>query len=182
MIRPWEKIGDPEVIGSERGRLLLRQTYNKDGGLEDFVLYHAITRAVIIVAITPDNKIVATRQFRPGPNKILIELPGGNAEEEESLAEAVTRELVEETGYETSKIISLSHQEIFFDPSVFNTSFNPFLALHCVHKADTNPELEVMLVDLEKWLNMTMSGDIVDAKSLTATLMAIPQLKNSCKS
>lgn len=43
--------------------------------------------------------MILVKQFRPGPNEILNELPGGYVDKNETPEEAVQRELLEETGY-----------------------------------------------------------------------------------
>ena len=55
--------------------------------------------SVAVVAITPDHQVVLARQYRPGPGRVLDELPGGGVERAETPAEAGSRELMEETGY-----------------------------------------------------------------------------------
>lgn len=54
---------------------------------------------VFVVAMTHDGHVVLARQYRPGPNLILDELPGGAIGPGESPAQAAVRELNEETGY-----------------------------------------------------------------------------------
>lgn len=56
-------------------------------------------RSVAVLAITVDEQIVLARQYRPGPDMVLDELPGGNVEPNEDVAAAAARELLEETGY-----------------------------------------------------------------------------------
>jgi ADP-ribose pyrophosphatase len=56
-------------------------------------------RSVAVVAVTPGDEIVLARQYRPGPDRILDELPGGLVEPGEGVADAARRELLEETGY-----------------------------------------------------------------------------------
>ena len=52
-----------------------------------------------VVALTTDDKVVLARQYRPGPDAVLAELPGGYIEPGESPEVAAYRELEEETGY-----------------------------------------------------------------------------------
>lgn len=55
--------------------------------------------SVAVVAITSDGQVVLVRQYRPGPGRILDELPGGGVEAGEVPTDAARRELLEETGY-----------------------------------------------------------------------------------
>lgn len=56
-------------------------------------------RTVAMVAITEAGQVVLVRQFRPGPGRVLLELPGGNVEDGEDIEATARRELLEETGY-----------------------------------------------------------------------------------
>lgn len=59
---------------------------------------------VVVMAVTKDNKLVLVRQYRHGVEKVLLELPAGVVEPEESLQEAAARELLEETGYQAKDL------------------------------------------------------------------------------
>lgn len=56
--------------------------------------------SVAVLALTEDTRhAVIVQQFRPGPLKVLNELPGGYIDGDESPLEAGVRELAEESGY-----------------------------------------------------------------------------------
>jgi ADP-ribose pyrophosphatase len=56
------------------------------------------------VALTPEGRILLVRQYRPAIERFSLELPAGLLEENEDPADAMTRELLEETGYTTESI------------------------------------------------------------------------------
>lgn len=54
---------------------------------------------VIIVASTPDQKILAFREYKYAVDQVMKTLPAGHVEDEEDPLNAAKRELLEETGY-----------------------------------------------------------------------------------
>jgi ADP-ribose pyrophosphatase len=55
--------------------------------------------AAAVLAITRGGEVVLVRQYRPGPGRVLDELPGGMVDPGETPLDAAARELLEETGY-----------------------------------------------------------------------------------
>ncbi|MDY6781996.1 MAG: NUDIX hydrolase [Cyanobacteriota bacterium] len=53
----------------------------------------------VVVALTPERKILFVRQYRPAVEQYTLELPSGHIDSGESPEEAARRELLEETGY-----------------------------------------------------------------------------------
>ena len=79
------------------------------------------SRAVACVALTPRQTAVLADQYRPGPERLMRELPGGGVEPGESLAGGAARELAEETGYVPEELIYLMD-----DPGVLSLlAFRP---------------------------------------------------------
>jgi ADP-ribose pyrophosphatase len=97
MVREWDFVD--ERPGSAGYLNVVARRYRlPDGSHAEWDIFgHEHT--VAIVAITAGNEIVLARQYRPGPNRILDELPGGLVEPGEDVADAARRELLEETGF-----------------------------------------------------------------------------------
>ena len=70
-----------------------------DGSTKDN--YYLIERPdyVLIVALNSNGEVLVETNYRPGPDAMLVELPAGWINNDESPLEAASRELLEETGY-----------------------------------------------------------------------------------
>lgn len=55
---------------------------------------------VVVVAVTKDQELLVERQYRHGVEKVLLEIPAGGVEPNETAEAAARRELMEETGYQ----------------------------------------------------------------------------------
>ncbi len=76
------------------------RTYQLPNGnvVEDFTVT-TLADVAMIVAITPDKKVVAIRQFKPGAGEVILEFPAGRQEgSHTSIEETAVHELEEETG------------------------------------------------------------------------------------
>jgi ADP-ribose pyrophosphatase len=73
---------------------------------DDAETYYAIEQPdyLVGVAVTPEDRILLVRQYRPAVETFCLELPAGLLEENEEPATAMARELLEETGYTTESI------------------------------------------------------------------------------
>lgn len=58
----------------------------------------------VVVAVTPEHKVILVRQYRHGVEKVLLELPAGCIEPGEDPEAGAARELLEETGYKAGSM------------------------------------------------------------------------------
>ncbi len=134
---------------------------------------------VAVVAVTDNDELILTEQFRPAVRMKVIDLPAGLAgdiigQETEAFQIAAERELLEETGFASN---DMTH--IFTGPSspgMVSEMLNVFLTTDVVRKnsggGDDSEEIKVHLVPLSKirkWLERkATTKTCIDLKVFTA--------------
>jgi ADP-ribose pyrophosphatase len=93
----WTKLSERTILDGWR-KIVGRRYRTPDGVEREFEIKIEPDTAVVI-AITAAQEVVLVREYRPGPEESLLELPGGAVEAGEDALEAARRELLEETGY-----------------------------------------------------------------------------------
>lgn len=96
--RRWEILGDDEVLHQGWVTVSRRVYRLPDGRVAQWEMVGG-GQSVGVLALTPEGHIVCVRQFRPGPDRVVLNIPGGFVEPGETPEMAGVRELTEETGY-----------------------------------------------------------------------------------
>jgi 8-oxo-dGTP pyrophosphatase MutT (NUDIX family) len=136
---------------------------------------------VVVVAITPERKMVLVRQYRHGVGKVLLEAPAGAMEESDGQPEtAARRELLEETGYACERMELVS--SLYANPSTQTNRVHAFLArdARLVREQALDPAeegLTVELVDVDTVLAGLQDGLIGQSMHVAAILQAMPMLE-----
>jgi ADP-ribose pyrophosphatase len=121
--------------------------------------------------------VLFVRQYRHAAGRDLLELPAGTLDENEDYASCAAREMREETGMAADRLEKVG--EFFLVPGYSTEFMAVFLA------ADLRPDplpgdadefLQVERIPLHDALRMAEGGQIPDAKSLAALLMARSRL------
>ena len=131
-----------------------------------------------VIALTPENKVIIASLFRPGPEKIMFELPGGMVDPNESPKEAALREFPEETGYglsETSEVTELG--SVPQQNAYSNATKHYFMITNVVLKGETKHEVEETIkvgkIDIRQLIDNAKGGRMTDA---VAVLLAYDRL------
>jgi ADP-ribose pyrophosphatase len=102
---------------------------------------------------------VLARQFRPGPEEVLLELPGGMLDEGVSPADAARAELLEETGYEGEFALAGT----LLENAYATKTKHVFVARECVRIGDPAEALiEPVLVTLAEFREHLRGGRLTD--------------------
>ncbi|MBN2147135.1 MAG: NUDIX hydrolase [Anaerolineales bacterium] len=163
MIQPWEKLQEKALTNGRR-RVLRRTFQLPDGQIADYDIKHE-PRVVAILPITADQRVVLACQFRPGPEKVVLELPGGGIEDGETPEHAARRELLEETGY-TGEIqpVGVSLECAYSTAWRYN-----FVATDCHPVQDPSPDsgefIDVVEMPLADFRRHLRSGQLSDVET-----------------
>lgn len=127
----------------------------------------------VVGAMTESGDIVMVRQFRPGPRRFLLDLPGGMVEEGDSPLETAGKELLEETGYAGD----LEYITSCYPMAYTTAKKHIFIARNCRKVAEPTDEAnmiaEMCLVSPEEFSEIVRAGDVLD---LDAMLLLMREL------
>ena len=96
-MKPWDKLAE-ETVYSRYRRVVSKRFRLPGGELVDYEIKDE-DDMVAVLALTEEREVVLVRQFRPGPEAVLLELPAGVIEPGDEPGETAAAELLEETGY-----------------------------------------------------------------------------------
>jgi ADP-ribose pyrophosphatase len=170
------------VIGTENiydGKILhLRvDTVRLPNGHESKREIVAHKGAVCVVPVQADGTILMVRQFRLAAGQALLEIPAGTLEPGEDPEACAARELEEETGYRATTLRPLF--QIYPTPGYSTERIHAYLATGLTPgKAhlDAGENVELVAVPMAEADRMALSGEIQDAKTLCALLVALRSL------
>lgn len=178
-ILPWVKIGEPVTLAEGYGKRLDKQRFRDHNGNETDFFFIEQPSWSAVLPITEEGNVLLVRQYKQGSGRIMDETPGGNADFKAESPEAVIkRELMEETGYEPQKIISLGSG--FINSRNSTTKFYSFLATGCkkigAPKLDKSEQIELLEIPLNEWMDFMLKGESDQWDACLTFLRALPHL------
>ena len=134
--------------------------------------------SVVVIPVDAEGNMWFVRQYRHAAGKDLLELPAGTRDGDEPYEECAAREIREETGMEAGTLIEVG--SFYLAPGYSTEYMGVFLATDLKHNPldpDADEFLSVEKFPVKQALTLVASGEVPDAKSLAALLLARPHLE-----
>jgi ADP-ribose pyrophosphatase len=150
-----------------------------DGRIVEPYYVYEFPTWVSAVALTEDGKVIMERQYRHGLGEVAFEIPGGCVDDtDQSLEDAIARELLEETGYTFSKYEYLG--KTCANPSTNNNWMHIFLATGgkrvSEQELDDNEDIDIHLMSLDEVKKLLQENKIIQSMHVTAFYYALQKL------
>jgi ADP-ribose pyrophosphatase len=133
----------------------------------------------VIVALTPERRVVLIRQYKHGIAQIVLELPAGMIDADETPDACAVRELAEETGYAGDPPRLL--RSLYADPTSSNASFHVFLIENAVPKfaqsLDSTEAITIETTTIDDLHAAVRDGRIASGSQVAAAYIALDHIR-----
>jgi ADP-ribose pyrophosphatase len=175
----WKKLSSEYISNHIYFTARKDRCQRPDGAIVDPYFVVELPPSVCAVALTENNEVVMTRQYRHPIGETILELPGGFIDAGEIPETAIVRELLEETGYEFSSYTYLG--KVAANPGVLDNYTHFFLAKGgvkaTVQQLDANEDIEIVLLPLETVKTMLRQNEFVQALHISCMFYALSALE-----
>ncbi|MDX1707319.1 MAG: NUDIX hydrolase [Desulfobacterales bacterium] len=159
---------------------LVKENYTLDNGVTSEMDFIQHPGAAAMVAMLNSTDVILIKQYRHALREFIWEIPAGTLDPKESPLRCAKRELIEETGYSAAKWQQLG--TITPLPGCSDERIHIFLASDlrpAEQNLDDDEMLNVHPLKLEKALQMILTGDISDGKTISGLYLAYNWLKQN---
>lgn len=175
-IRKWKLHSSKIVFEHKWYRVQQDKVETESGKIYDDYFMGVFPNIVLVVAMTHDNKIPLVRQYKHGAGEILLEVPAGYINPNETPLYAARRELREETGFSASNWRKLGY--FYSNPTKEKgNGLHIFLARGARRtvkpQTDEMENIEICLVGISDVMRLIKTNKIKVAGSVAALLLAL---------
>jgi ADP-ribose pyrophosphatase len=177
----WRRRASQQLFGSKWFRLRQDEITLPDG---DEITYTVVEHDgwALVVPILADGRVVMERIYRHTVQRTCLECPAGGCDGDAPEA-AARRELEEETGYLAGELVHLGR--FVATSGISDEEFDAFIALDPQPtgqiRRENTEQIEIELIPLGELRRMVLAGELEDAPSALALLLAAEWMKGRAR-
>ncbi len=159
---------------------LVKENYTLDNGVTSEMDFIQHPGAAAMVPMLNSTDVILIKQYRHALREFIWEIPAGTLDPSESPLNCAQRELIEEIGYSAADWQPLG--TITPLPGCSDERIHIFLASdlrQAEQDLDDDELLKVHPIKLEKAMQMILTGDISDGKTISGLYLAYNWLQNN---
>lgn len=181
-MKKWEVLDSYYLYQTPYGNLRRDKCLLEDGKIIEDYNVNEFSNWVNGVVLTKDMELILTKQYRHGAEDFFYEIPAGSPEKEESYSDAISREVLEETGY-TTATAPIFLGEFYVNPSVQNNKVFSFLLINAEKTSeqllDENESIEVYKVKFDEAKEMIKNQKINQMFSVLSIYLSFEYLSEN---
>ena len=182
-MQPWKRVEPTIKTKIDYQEVTVKTFELPDGQLVTRAIFqYEGMRAAGVIAVTNDKKVIVGRQFRPGPEKVMLEIPGGYVDEGEDPEKAAQRELLEETGHSAKAMTFLG---AFNRDAYMNGVWYYYLATGCEpthdQALDGDEFIDLEYISIDDFLTNAKKGNMTDPFAVLAAQDRLLQIQKEEK-
>lgn len=173
-------INSSKTIHEGRVFSLVSENYTLNNGVTSQMDFIQHPGAAAMVPMINSTDVILIKQYRHAIREFIWEIPAGTLDSKESPLNCARRELIEETGYSAASWQQLGM--ITPLPGCSDERIHIFLASDlksAEQNLDDDEMLKVHQLKLEDALQMILTGDISDGKTISGLFLAANWLKHN---
>ncbi|HSX32867.1 MAG TPA: NUDIX hydrolase [Candidatus Saccharimonadales bacterium] len=125
-LQPWELLSTKDVLQTKWFTIHEQQMRTPTGADATYYVHDSLD-SVICLCLTPDNKIILEKQYRPPIERVSYDFPSGSMEpEDQDPAAGIKRELHQELGFQSSSLTEIGVMDT--NPGFSKVRVHVFLA------------------------------------------------------
>jgi len=168
----WKRLNRKTIFSNEYANFYLDDIKIPSGDVIEGYSVVNFPDGVIIVATDTEGRLVTINEYKYAVDRIVLGLPAGSIDGDESLIDAAKRELLEETGYtgEDFEIV----RKVYDYPSKLDYSLNIIRAKNVYKIGDSNHQfgeqispVHLLSPDMENYGGELNVNSVISALALT---------------